>query len=92
MDFLKIIDTLPQSVYLKLKQAVEIGKWENGTPLTEQQKAHTLQAVMAWQAKHLDSQQQFTIAADGKIIEKSRAELEQDMANQQIIRLKHDDF
>lgn len=92
MDFIKTIDSMPESVYLKLKQAVELGKWENGSPLTESQKATSLQAVMAWQAKHLDSQQHFTIGSNGKIIERSKAELQKEMSQQQIIRLSHDDF
>ncbi len=92
MDFLKAIDTMPEAVYLKLKQAVEIGKWENGTKLTEQQKSTCLQAVMAWQAKHLDNHDHMTIGNQGQIIEQSKAQLKKAMSEQQIVRFNHDDF
>ena len=92
MDFLKTIESMPESVYLKLKQAVELGKWDNGIALTDEQKSTCLQTVMAWQAKHEDSKQHLTIGANGQIIEQSKAELKKEMAEQQIIRFTHDDF
>lgn len=90
-----MIDTMPESIYQKLKIAVETGKWADGNPLSQQQRENCLQAVMAWQAKHAQNDEHFTIGADGKLIEKSRAELKRSFSEQigdDIVRVKHDDL
>ncbi|MCU4677165.1 DUF1315 family protein [Catenovulum sp. 2E275] len=92
MDLLTTIENMPESVYLKLKQAVELGKWDNGIALSNEQKSTCLQTVMAWQAKHLNSTEHFTIGSNGQIIEQSKAELKREMAEQQIIRFNSNDF
>lgn len=39
-------------IYESLKQAIEIGKWKNGTALTSEQKELCMQAVIAYDIKH----------------------------------------
>ncbi|KMT64967.1 YeaC family protein [Catenovulum maritimum] len=92
MNFLEMIDSMPESVYLNLKQAVELGKWGNGEVLTEEQKQNAIQAVLAWQAKNNITDEQFTIGADGQLIEKSRQQLKDEFQQGQIVRFKHDDI
>lgn len=96
MNFLSIVETMPESVYLALRQAVELGKWEDGNPLTEQQKEQTIQTVLAWQAKHLNSDEHYTIGSDGQLIEKRKAELRKQFAENnnenEIVRITHDDL
>lgn len=59
--------SISPEVYKQLKQAVETGKWVNGETLTEQQKAHSLQLLMAYQSQFNDSPDHFTIAKGGEI-------------------------
>lgn len=55
------------SLYDKLKTAVETGKWLDGASLTEEQKAHSLQLVMAYQKEFNVAPDHFTIAQNGEI-------------------------
>ena len=52
MDFQQLINSITPETYQKLKQAVELGKWADGTALTAEQKEHCLQAVIAYDAAH----------------------------------------
>lgn len=74
-EFQQAIRQMPQEVYERLKTAVELGKWPDGKPLTNEQKATSLQAVMAWQAMHLDQPEHMNIGRDGEIVMKSKSEL-----------------
>ena len=38
MSFQQVIGQMPKEVYERLKTAVELGKWPDGQPLTEEQK------------------------------------------------------
>ena len=60
------------SLYEKLKAAVETGKWLDGVPLTEEQKAHSLQLVMAYQKEFNVDPDHFTIAQNGEIYMESK--------------------
>lgn len=48
MNFKEMIDNMSPEVYVRLKQAVELGKWPNGTRLTDEQKELCLQAVITY--------------------------------------------
>jgi uncharacterized protein YeaC (DUF1315 family) len=52
MKYQQFVDSLDDKTINKLKTAVEIGRWENGDKLSEQQRESAMQAVMLWQAKH----------------------------------------
>ena len=52
-----LIDTITPELYRTLKNAIETGRWENGIVLTSNQKAHCLQAIIAWEARHLPEQE-----------------------------------
>jgi hypothetical protein len=43
-------------VHENLRRAVEVGKWHDGTPLSQQQKEHSLEAVIAYEEKHMSEQ------------------------------------
>lgn len=74
-ELLNVIDDMPLEVFERLRTAAEIGKWEDGSALTEEQKESTLQLVMLFQARRLDQNEHFTIGKDGQVIELSKAEL-----------------
>ena len=54
-------------LYEKLRTAVETGKWLDGAALSDEQKAHSLQLVMAYQKEFNSSPAHFTIAQNGEI-------------------------
>ena len=93
MDFNALVQAMTPDTYEKLAQAAETGRWADGTPLSDEQKAHTLQLVMAYQAQVLKSDELFTIGADGQMVQKSKAELKKQFETQpSIARFSHDDL
>lgn len=85
MNYQKTITHMPESVYLQLKEASETGKWPNGALLTDAQKQHCLQAVLAWQAIHIEDKQHFMPTPSGDLTHKNRHELETQYQDQQDI-------
>jgi uncharacterized protein YeaC (DUF1315 family) len=97
MDDKALLQSISEPVFQKLLQAVETGKWLDGSPMTEQQRETSMQAVMYYQAKVLKSDQHMTVGANGEIVHRSREslkkELEQQSNNiQTIARFKQDDL
>ncbi|OCQ43496.1 hypothetical protein A6767_21765 [Aeromonas veronii] len=84
-EFLQAIRQMPQEVYERLKTAVELGKWPDGKPLTDEQKATSLQAVMAWQSMHLDNPEHMNIGRNGEIVMKSKSELKRQYRDEEEI-------
>jgi len=66
------VQSISPAIYEQLKEAVETGKWTNGNKLSEEQKAHSLQLVMAYQSQFNDQPEHFTIAKGGEIHMKSK--------------------
>ncbi|MCL1142528.1 YeaC family protein [Shewanella gaetbuli] len=91
-DINKVIDEMPEEVYQRLVTATELGKWEDGTVLSEAQRESTLQVVMLYQARKLKQTDHFTIAADGKINELSKSELKKQFKGQPIAEFKESDI
>ena len=56
MDFNTIVEMITPEVHASLRRAVEIGKWADGVALTREQREQCLQAVIAWEARHLASE------------------------------------
>jgi len=57
MEYNQLIAQLTPEVYLRLKAAIEIGKWPDGRVLSEDQKASCMEAVLRYQSMKLDSKQ-----------------------------------
>ena len=92
-----LVAAMTSEIYEKLRDAVEIGKWLDGSPLTEQQRDTSMKAVMLYQAKVLKSDQHMTVGENGEIVQKSRQQLQKDMSQdpiktQTIARFKQDDI
>jgi uncharacterized protein YeaC (DUF1315 family) len=97
MDNSALLTSISEPIYLKLSQAVETGKWLDGSPLSEQQLETSMQAVMYYQAKVLKSDQHMTVGANGEIVHRSRESLQQELKQnsnniQTIARFKQDDL
>lgn len=67
-------------LYEKLKTAVETGKWLDGAKLSEAQKAHSLQLVMAYQKEFNEQPDHFTISQNGEIHMEPKASLKKQFA------------
>lgn len=53
MNYRDAIDQMSPDIYQRLRQAVELGRWPDGSVLTPEQREHALQAVIAWGEKFL---------------------------------------
>ncbi|ABI71993.1 YeaC family protein [Shewanella frigidimarina] len=91
-DINKVIDEMPEEVYQRLLSATELGKWDDGTVLTEPQRESTLQVVMLYQARKLQQTEHFTIAAGGNINELSKSELKKQFKGDPIAEFKEADL
>ncbi len=57
MDYRKTIEGMPADVYERLKRGLELGRWPDGTTLSDAQKTDAMQAVIAWGELHLPEDQ-----------------------------------
>ena len=57
MNFDSLINAITPEIYARLKRAVELGKWDNGVPLTPEQREYNLQAIIAYDQKHKDPEE-----------------------------------
>ena len=80
--------TLSPSLFLQLKEAVEIGKWKNGERLTDAQKEHTLQLVIAYQSLFNDTPEHFSIAKGGELYMEKKSILRKQFAPTQTINVQ----
>lgn len=93
MDFESLVTAMSSETYHKLADAVATGRWADGTPMTEQQRAQSMQLVMAYQARVLRSDEPFTIGADGQMVTKTKSEMKASLQPQSAIAtFQHDDL
>jgi hypothetical protein len=74
----QLIQAMTPQIYENLRTAVEIGKWPDGNPLTEEQKSNSLRAVLMYQATVEQSEQHMTIGRNGEVVQKSRSQLKKE--------------
>ncbi|RTR33421.1 YeaC family protein [Shewanella atlantica] len=91
-DINKMIDEMPHEVYERLVSGVELGKWEDGTVLTQEQRDSTMQLVMLYQARRLDQTDHFTISSEGKMNELTKAQLKKQFKGEAIAEFKQEDL
>jgi len=53
MDYRQMIDSMSPDIYRSLKRSVETGRWPDGSPVTTAQRQNAMQAIIAWDEKHL---------------------------------------
>lgn len=78
MQLDEMIAGMTQEVYQRLVTAVETGKWADGVALTPEQKEHSLQLVLLWQARNNDDPQHMSVAKGGEIVMKSKKQLKEE--------------
>lgn len=52
-----LLESMTPEIHARLKEAVALGRWENGDKLSEAQKSLCLQAVIAYDEKYLTPEQ-----------------------------------
>ena len=57
MNYQDLLNAITPEVYESLKRAVELGKWPDGRVLTAEQRQHSMEAVIAYEHKHLPPEQ-----------------------------------
>ncbi|OLQ75282.1 hypothetical protein BIT28_10140 [Photobacterium proteolyticum] len=78
MELEQLLKVMTPEVYQRITTAVEIGKWPDGTPLTQEQRDSAMQAVMIYQSRHNTDAEHMSVEAGGEIKFKSKAELKRD--------------
>ena len=73
MDYQQFVDSLSPDVVDRLRKGVETGRWPDGTALTPEQREHSLQAVIAWEEKHLPAEQRVGFIDKGAKADKADA-------------------
>ncbi|MBT0729387.1 YeaC family protein [Rosenbergiella nectarea] len=77
-DLQRVLAEMTPEVYQRLVTATETGKWPDGVALTPNQKEHTLQLVLLWQARHNDNPQHMSVAKGGEMVMKSKRQLKEE--------------
>lgn len=57
MNIEQMLAVLDADIVERLKTAIEIGKWSNGVPLTQEQRQICMQAVIAWEHQNIPEKQ-----------------------------------
>ncbi|WP_336367999.1 YeaC family protein [Marinobacter sp. C2H3] len=52
MTYEQLIERLDPTVYRNLRQSLELGKWPDGRPMTKEQRAISLEAVIYYENLH----------------------------------------
>ncbi|WP_462158173.1 YeaC family protein [Pseudoalteromonas sp. GB56] len=93
MNIEQLVQSITPEVFERLQYGASTGKWPDGTALTDAQKEQTMQLVMLYQAKVLKSDEQFTVGADGQLVQKSKQELKQQFKSEnEIARFSENDL
>lgn len=85
MQFDDLVSSITPETFDRLLQAVELGKWPDGAKLSEQQREHCIQLVMAYQAKYCPSEEAFRIGADGQLVTRSKRDMKADLKGENTI-------
>ncbi|TLU66259.1 DUF1315 family protein [Thalassotalea litorea] len=80
MNLIEIVDSMSKEMYERMKTAAETGRWPEGTLVDDATRQSALQITMAYQARHLNSDEMMTVGSDGELIHKSKRELRADLA------------
>lgn len=81
MNIDHLVANLSEDMFFRLKHAAETGRWPEGEKVSESQKQHALQLVIAYQAKHMNNTDMLTVGSDGEIIHKTKRELKSEFKN-----------
>jgi len=93
MNIDNLVQNITPELFERLQYGAATGKWPDGTPLSDEQKQQTVQLVMLYQAKVAQSNEQFTIGANGEMIQKTKAQLQKEFKlDNEIARFSENDL
>ena len=55
--FDELVEQIDETTWRNMRRAVETGRWPDGSRLSEDQRALCLRAVLAWEARHLPTEE-----------------------------------
>jgi uncharacterized protein YeaC (DUF1315 family) len=87
MDFEEILQIMTPEVHEGLRSAVETGRWPDGARLSREQRELCMQAVIAWDARHLPPEDRVGHIDRGS---KAEGELCDDGGEPEVIRIIRD--
>ena len=74
-DISQLLSEMNQSVRDKLSEAVELGKWPDGTKLSKSQTEQCMRAVMLWDSQYgQDVEEPFKVLKGGRLIDRAEKE------------------
>lgn len=85
MQFDDLVSSITPDTFERLLQAVELGKWPDGVKLSDQQREHCIQLVMAYQARYCPSDEAFRIGADGQLVTRSKRDMKAELKGENTI-------
>ncbi len=88
IDVETLLATLTPEVYERLSFGAETGRWPDGTPLNDVQKAQAIQLVMLYQSRNNDEAQHMSVKKGGEICTKSKQELKRAFSKETPIETK----
>jgi GlpG protein len=57
MDYQQLLTQLSPELVATFKRSLELGRWPDGSPMSEEQREHTLRAVIAYESMHLPEEE-----------------------------------
>ncbi|RZQ56827.1 DUF1315 domain-containing protein [Pseudidiomarina tainanensis] len=85
MQFDDLVSSITPDIFERLLQAVELGKWPDGVKLSDEQREHSIQLVMAYQARYCPSEEPFRVGADGQLVTRSKRDMKADLKGENTI-------
>ncbi len=95
MNIETLLSAMTPQVFERIQEAVETGKWGDGSRLSEQQRESCMQAMMLYQSKVAKSAEHMTVNEHGEIVHKSKQDFKREFQPSQaesIARFKHNDL
>lgn len=93
MNIDNLVQNITPELFERLQYGAATGKWPDGTPLSNEQKQQTVQLVMLYQAKIAKTNEQFTIGENGEMVQKTKAQLQQEFkSDNEIARFSENDL
>ncbi|HKM38026.1 MAG TPA: DUF1315 family protein [Thiopseudomonas sp.] len=78
--FNDLIQSLTPETYDTLKLAMEIGKWGDGTKLTQEQKELTMQAMILWEQNNLPEEERTGYMGGQECAKQTKKKLSEEQA------------
>lgn len=78
--FNDLIQRLTPETYDTLKLAMEIGKWGDGTKLTQEQKELTMQAMILWEQNNLPEEERTGYMGGQECAKQTKKKLSEEQA------------